>query len=136
MNLEVFLKLLISVFLGGLVGLEREVKKKGAGIQTYSLVCLGACLFSTIAFSLTATGLVDASYVLMAIALGMGFIGGGAIFKSENRVLGLTTAAGLWTMAAVGLAVGAGFYSLAFFAVFLVLLILAGFGYIEEKILK
>lgn len=134
MELEVFLKLLLAVFLGFIVGLEREIKKKGAGIQTYSLVCLGACLFSTVAFSLGRANLVEPSYVLMAIALGMGFIGGGAIFKSENRVLGLTTAAGLWTMAAVGLAIGAGLYPLAIFTVFLVLLILAGFGYLEEKI--
>ncbi len=133
---EAFLKLLLAVFFGSLIGLEREIKKKGAGLQTYSLVALGSCLFSLIAFSLGKLKIVDPSPILMAIAVGMGFIGAGAIFKVETQVLGLTTAAGLWTTAAVGLAIGAGFISLAAFSTFLILFIFIIFGIFEERMLR
>lgn len=133
---EVFFKLLLATFCGSLIGLEREIKKKGAGLQTYSLVCLGSSLFSIITFSLSRLKIVDPSLIIMAIAVGMGFIGAGAIFRGESQVTGLTTAAGLWATAAIGLAIGASFYFLALFSTLLVLLILAGFGYLEEKVFK
>lgn len=133
---EIILKLILALFLGGLVGLEREIKRKGAGLQTYSLVSLGSCLFSIIAFSLANLKIIDPSLIIMAIAVGMGFIGAGAIFRGENQIIGLTTAAGLWTMAAIGLATGSGFYFLAIFSTVLILLILAGFGFFEEKFFK
>jgi len=133
---EVFLRLLLSVFFGALIGLEREVKRKGAGFQTYSLVALGSCLFSLIAFSLGQSKIIDPSSILMAIAVGMGFIGAGAIFKVETQVLGLTTAAGLWATAGVGLAIGAGFIPLAAFSTFLILLIFIIFGFFEEKLFR
>jgi putative Mg2+ transporter-C (MgtC) family protein len=136
MEIETITQLILGVVLGGLIGLEREFKKKGAGIQTYSLVCLGSCLFSLIAFSLGNLKVLDPSPILMAIAVGMGFIGAGAIFKGETQIFGLTTAAGLWTTAAIGLAVGAKFYSLAIFSTILVLIIFYFFGFLEEKILK
>lgn len=133
---EVFFKLLLATLCGSLIGLEREIKKKGAGLQTYSLVCLGSSLFSIITFSLSRLKIVDPSLIIMAIAVGMGFIGAGAIFRGESQVTGLTTAAGLWATAAIGLAIGASFYFLALFSTLLVLLILAGFGYLEEKVFK
>jgi putative Mg2+ transporter-C (MgtC) family protein len=136
MENEVFFQLLLAVFLGGLIGLERELKRKGAGIQTYSLVSLGSCLFSLIAFSLGNLKIIDPSSILVAIAVGMGFIGAGAIFRGETQVFGLTTAAGLWTVAAIGLAVGAKFYSLAIFSTVLVLIIFYFFGLFEEKFFK
>jgi putative Mg2+ transporter-C (MgtC) family protein len=131
-----FFQLILAVVLGGLIGLEREIKKKGAGLQTYSLVALGSCLFSQIAFSLANLKIIDPSIVIMAIAVGMGFIGAGAIFKGETQILGLTTAAGLWTTAAISLAVGAGLTFLAIFSTLLVLIILAGFGYLEDRFFK
>jgi len=133
---ELFLQLSLAVILGGLIGLEREFKRKGAGIQTYSLVSLGSCLFSIIAFSLANLKILDPSPILMAIAVGMGFIGAGAIFKGETQIFGVTTAAGLWTTAAIGLAVGAKFYFLAIFSTALVLIIFYLFGFIEEKIFQ
>jgi len=130
-------QLLLAAFLGSLIGLEREIKRKGAGLQTYSLVTLGACLFAVIAFSLAKSiNDFNPSMIIMAIALGMGFIGAGAIVRGEFHIEGLTTAAGLWTAAAIGLAVGANFYFFAIAATFLVIGILVGFGLIEEKILK
>ena len=136
-QIQIICQLLLAAFLGSLIGLEREIKRKGAGLQTYSLVTLGACLFAVTAFSLSKSVYrVDPSPIIMAIAIGMGFIGAGAVFRGEFHVEGLTTAAGLWTAAAIGLAVGANFYFLATIATFLVIVILAGFGLIEEKILK
>lgn len=133
---EVILKLLLSVLLGALIGSEREIKKKEAGLRTYSLVSLGSCLFTIIAFSLANLKIIDPSVIIMAIAVGMGFIGAGAIFKGETQIIGLTTAAGLWTTAAIGLAVGVGFYFLAIFSTVLILVILAGFSYLERKIFR
>jgi putative Mg2+ transporter-C (MgtC) family protein len=136
MENEVFFQLILAIVLGGLIGLERELKKKGAGLQTYSLVSLGSCLFSLIAFSLRNLKIIDPSSILVAIAVGMGFIGAGAIFRGETQVFGLTTAAGLWTTAAIGLAIGAKLYSLAFFSTILVLIIFYFFGLLEEKFFK
>jgi putative Mg2+ transporter-C (MgtC) family protein len=136
MENEVFFQLILAVVLGSLIGLERELKKKGAGIQTYSLVSLGSCLFSLIAFSLENLKIIDPSSILVSIAVGMGFIGAGAIFRGETQVFGLTTAAGLWTVAAIGLAVGAKLYSLAIFSTVLVLIIFYFFGLFEEKFFK
>jgi putative Mg2+ transporter-C (MgtC) family protein len=136
MEFEIFFQLILATLLGILIGSERELKKKGAGIQTYSLVCLGSCLFSLIAFSLGNQKILDPFPILIAIAVGMGFIGAGAIFKGETQVFGLTTTAGLWTTAGIGLAVGVRFYSLAIFSTFLVLMIFYLFGLLEEKFFK
>lgn len=133
-NFSFFSKLLLALFLGSIIGLEREQKKKGAGLQTYALVSLGACLFSLIAFALAEQKLIDPTIVIMAIGVGVGFIGGGTISREGAQIFGLTTAAGIWTTAAIGLAVGAGFISLAIFATFLTLLILVVFGYLEKKL--
>jgi len=137
MALETIFQFLLAVFLGALIGLEREIKRKEAGLQTYSLVALGSCLLSAIAFSLNEIGIIsDPSPIFLAIGIGMGFIGAGTIFHRENKIEGLTTAAGLWVTAMVGVAVGTQLYFLAVFATFLILLIFAGFGYLEGKIFK
>ena len=142
MEVEIIYQLLLATFLGALIGLEREYKGKRAGLQTYSLVALGTCLFTVISFALfnsflTKTGIsFDPSRVIQAIAVGIGFIGAGVIFRQTSGIVGLTTAAGLWTTAAIGIAVGAGLYFLATLTTLLAILILAGFGLLEEKIFK
>ncbi|OGZ18642.1 MAG: hypothetical protein A2175_00985 [Candidatus Nealsonbacteria bacterium RBG_13_42_11] len=137
MEIQIIYQLFSATFLGALIGLEKEIKRKGAGLQTYSLVALGACLFTLTVLSLNKSGIVaEPSSIFIAIAVGMGFIGGGVIFRGESGIAGLTTAAALWTTAAIGLAVGAQFYFLAILATFLTLLILIGFGWLEGKILK
>ncbi|MBI4101701.1 MAG: MgtC/SapB family protein [Candidatus Nealsonbacteria bacterium] len=136
MDFQVFGQLILATIFGALLGLEREIKKKGAGLQTYSLVSLGSCLFAVVALLLADLDVIDPSPLITAIAIGMGFIGGGAIFRGENQVQGLTTAAGLWTTAAIGLTTGAGFYWLAGLATFLTIFIFAGFGLLEEKVFK
>lgn len=140
--MEVIIQLILAIGLGVLIGLEREIKRKGAGLQTYSLVTLGTCLFTIISFELFNSffgkaGInFDPSRIIMAIAVGIGFIGGGVIFRQSSGISGLTTAAGLWVTAAIGVAVGVKLYFLAILTTFLSLLILTGFGELEEKIFK
>lgn len=142
MEIEIISQLFLAVFLGALIGLEREYKRKEAGLQTYSLVSLGACLFTMISFELFNFFLFksgisfDPSRIIQAVAIGISFIGAGVIFRQPSGVLGLTTAAGLWVTAAIGVAVGSKFYFLATFTAFLAILILAGFGLLEEKIFR
>ncbi len=131
---QIIFQLFLATLLGSLIGLEREAKRKEAGLQTYSLVALGACLFTIISLLLVKSGVIDSSPIILAIAIGMGFIGAGAIFRGENQTKGLTTAAGLWVTAAIGLAVGAQFYLLAILGTFFTILIFAGLGLLEEKI--
>ena len=137
MELEIFCQLLLATFLGAIIGLEREYKRKEAGLQTYSLVALGTCLFTIVSFSLAKLLInFDPSPILIAIGVGMGFIGAGTIFRGEGKIEGLTTAAGLWVTAAIGLAIGTQFYFLAITATLLVLLIFVGLGFLEGKIFK
>ena len=142
MGIEIICQLFLATVLGALIGLEREIKRKEAGLQTYSLVALGTCLFTIIFFELFnsffgKTGIsFDPSRIIMAIAIGIGFIGAGVIFRQPSGIVGLTTAAGLWATAAIGIAAGAKLYFLAIFTTFLALLILAGLGELEEKIFK
>lgn len=137
MGIEIIGQLFLATILGAIIGLEREVKRKEAGLQTYSLVTLSACLFTIIAFLLQQSGVgFYPSVIITAIGIGIGFIGAGVIFRQSSGIVGLTTAAGLWVTAAIGIAVGVKFYSLAILATFLSLLVLAGFGMVEEKISK
>ncbi len=137
MEIQIICQLLLAIFLGALIGFEREYKGKGAGLQTYSLVALGACLLTLISFELAKIEInFNPSGLIQAIAIGIGFIGAGVIFRQPTGTVGLTTAAGLWLVAAIGIAVGVKFYFLALFATFLALLILAGFGILEDRIFK
>jgi putative Mg2+ transporter-C (MgtC) family protein len=132
--MEVFLQLILATVLGGLVGLEREYKRKEAGLRTHSLVSLGAALFTIISLSPAFHG--DPLRVIQAVALGIGFIGAGLIIHRECYVEGLTTAAGLWVAAGIGLAVGAKLYLPAIFVTLLAIGILAGLRSLEEKFIK
>jgi putative Mg2+ transporter-C (MgtC) family protein len=115
------LKLIVSLGLGALIGLEREIGKKPAGLRTHMLVCMGACLFTVV--SVTEFG-VDPARVASGIVTGIGFIGAGTIMASKIRIRGITTAATLWVTAAVGLAVGVGMYAPAVIASVLVFVVL------------
>ena len=132
-------QLFLSVFLGAIMGAEREFKKKEAGLQTHSLVALGSCFFTMIAFEMVevfsqnSEVVFDPIRIIQAIAIGIGFIGAGVIFHQPSGVVGLTTSAGLWVAASIGIAVGIKMYYLAIFATFLSLLVLFGFGLLEQK---
>jgi putative Mg2+ transporter-C (MgtC) family protein len=137
--IEILLKLILAVFLGGLIGLEREYRRKEAGLRTYSLVCLGAALFTIISYE-SFKNLnnqfnidFDPTRIIGQIVLGIGFLGAGVIIFRDSHLEGLTTAAGLWVTAAIGATIGLGFYLLAVFSAFLVIIILALFKIIEKK---
>jgi putative Mg2+ transporter-C (MgtC) family protein len=110
-------RLVLAGFLGGLIGLERELKAKPAGLRTTLLICMGAAMFTqlSVQMALLATGGGDAlradpARLAAQIIPGIGFIGAGAILHGKGRVTGLTTAATLWVVTAIGIAVGAGAY--------------------------
>jgi putative Mg2+ transporter-C (MgtC) family protein len=141
-NFQIIFQLIMAVGLGALIGLEREFKEKGAGLKTYSLVSLGACIFAITGMglfesSVSQSGInLGSSAIIQAVAMGIGFIGAGVIFQKESKVEGITTAAGLWVTAAMGMAVGLGFYMLSFITTLLIIAIFLGFGFFENKILK
>ncbi|HUT16993.1 MAG TPA: MgtC/SapB family protein [Acidobacteriota bacterium] len=117
--LETFLSLLLAVALGAVVGVEREMTHKPAGLRTHMLVSLGACLFTIVSVGFS----VDPARIAAGIVAGIGFIGAGAIWA--EKVKGITTAASLWATAAIGLTAGIGDYPLAAVVTFLVVIILA-----------
>ncbi|MBI2547310.1 MAG: MgtC/SapB family protein [Candidatus Aenigmarchaeota archaeon] len=129
----ILIKLLISTLLGMLIGLERGVHKKPAGLRTHSLVALGSCLFTLAALGL---GDTEVSKLLPGIVTGIGFLGAGSIFQSKNKVKGMTTAAEIWTLAAIGVLVGLGEYYIAIASTILILIILVPFKWFEKSIEK
>ena len=122
---DFILRLLLAGFMGGLIGLEREMRAKGAGIRTHFIVALGSALFMIISiFAFEGTDKFDSSRVAAGVVSGIGFIGGGVIIFQRNVIRGITTAAGMWVAAAIGLACGAGMYPLAAAATVITLLVL------------
>ncbi len=127
--LAVALRILAAVFIGGVIGLERGMKNRAAGLRTYMLVCVGACLImltNQFIYQTTASG--DPVRMGAQVVSGIGFLGAGTIIVTRrNQIKGLTTAAGLWSAAGVGLALGIGFYEAAIvggFAIFFVMTLL------------
>ena len=127
--LAVVLRIVLAVIFGGVIGLERGLKNRPAGMRTYMLVCVGACLImltNQYLFQVTSAG--DPMRLGAQVVSGIGFLGAGTIIVTKhNQIKGLTTAAGLWAAAGVGLALGVGFYEAAVvagFAVFSVLTLL------------
>lgn len=113
-DLEPVLRLVVAFILSGIVGLEREVSLKPAGLRTHLLVGLGASLLTIL--STDAFPGSDPARIAAAVIVGVGFLGAGTILKTEHKIIGLTTAATLWVAASVGVAVGAGFYIIAIVA--------------------
>ncbi len=128
---EIILKLVIAASLGALVGIEREINRKPAGMRTHALVCMGAAMFTVVSFLFQGDA-VDTSRIAAGVVTGIGFIGAGAIWQAKNKVHGLTTAADLWAVAAIGLAVGTGLYLIAIVGVTLMLILLVPGRIIED----
>jgi putative Mg2+ transporter-C (MgtC) family protein len=134
---DTLLRLFMAAALGSLIGFERERLLWAAGIRTHMLVCVGACLFmivSTYGFgpALGPNVVLDPSRVAAQVVSGIGFLGAGAILARGEIVKGLTTAASIWTVAAIGLAVGGGLYFAAGVSTVVILVILAGVKPLEE----
>ncbi len=110
-ELELVLRIILTFLLSGLLGLEREIRLKPAGLRTHVLVGLGSSLLTLL--SLYAFPGSDPARVAASVAVGIGFIGAGTIIKTKNKIMGLTTAATLWITSAIGMATGAGLYLVA-----------------------
>jgi putative Mg2+ transporter-C (MgtC) family protein len=137
MEIIIILKVIVAAFLGAIVGLERELAHKVAGIRTHSLVCLASALFTSISVDAFRqyVGVVgyDPSRIISNIVVGIGFIGAGAILRHGTRVEGTTTAASLWAVAAIGVSVGLGMFKESFVIVAIIYIILQFVWFIEEK---
>lgn len=126
---EIALRLVLACILGGIVGWEREKIHKPAGLKTHTLVALGSALLTLIsmyAFSTFLTLNKDPARIAANIVTGIGFLGAGTIIREGSSVRGLTTAASIWVVSAIGMAVAAGMYALALITTFLVFLTLEG----------
>ncbi len=126
-------KLGLAVVVGGAVGFEREFRDKAAGFRTMIFICVGAALFTM--FSIKMAGdRHDATRIASNIVTGIGFLGAGAILRYGPRVLGLTTAASIWIVAALGMGIGAGYFLLSLVAALVTLAVLWFFPAIESRI--
>jgi putative Mg2+ transporter-C (MgtC) family protein len=113
---ELIQRLLLAAVLGGILGFEREMRNKSAGLRTNMLIAMGSALFTLMSYELAAEGNGDPGRVAAQIVTGIGFLGAGAIMRTDAGIHGLTTAATIWVNAAVGVAAGGGEYHLAFIA--------------------
>jgi putative Mg2+ transporter-C (MgtC) family protein len=132
-DLEHVVRVVLAVLLGGLIGLERELRDKPAGFRTIVLICVGACIFTILS---QVVGGPDAQHTRIAaqIVTGIGFLGAGAILRDRQAVFGLTTAATIWAVAAIGMAVGFGRLPLAVMGTLVILVALWIFDSIEHWI--
>ena len=124
------LRLLLAVFLGGLIGFERELRHKPAGLRTNTFICFGAALYTLLSARL---GGNDSVRIAAQIIPGIGFIGAGSILHSRGGTTGLTTAATLFVVAGVGMAVGGGLYLVGIFATMVILVALNALGWVENN---
>ena len=130
---NLLLEMALAVVLGGAIGIERQLKDKPAGLRTHILICLGATIFTDFGQRLAALG-ADPGRVAGHVAAGVGFIGAGTIMQRHGAVTGLTTAANIWVVAAIGMALGFGAYLDAVAATVLVVIVLAGLGSVESRL--
>lgn len=139
MNLvEIALKLLLAIGLGGLVGLERELSQKPAGLRTNILICLGSTMMMILSqLSLQGSNSSgETMRVAAGVITGIGFIGAGTIIQSQGIVHGLTTASTIWAVSGLGLVIGAGYHAIAVIYTIIVLVTLISFRQLENKLLK
>lgn len=131
---DILVKLIVSVIIGGLIGAEREYRSKSAGFRTLTMICIGATLFTIFSEIIGAKSSPDR--IASNVVVGIGFVGAGVIFKGDNRVNGITTAAMIWVTAALGMAIGAGYTLVAAAGCLLILAVLYLFTKIERLIDK
>lgn len=140
---DVFLRLSVAVIVGGLVGFDREMRSKPAGLRTHILIALAAALFTVITFELHAEvanqkGIAasDPIRIIEAVTAGVAFLAAGAIIRSRGNVRGLTTGANMWLAGALGVACGSGYYAIAGIATGFAIIVLVVLGRLERKLQK
>ncbi len=137
-NTVMFFQLLLALVFGGILGIQRNLAHKGAGMRTFSLVTMGACLFVIVSEIIRARtlgfGEIIPTQIPGAIITGIGFLGAGLIIFKDERINGLTTAAGLWVGAGIGIAIGFQLYLLSLFATILTFVIFSVLWRVEKAI--
>jgi len=133
-------RVLFAILCGGVIGLERELKNKAAGIKTNMLICLGASLYTSVSVLISSSHAESGHYgdparVAAQIVSGIGFLGGGSIIQSRGTIQGLTTAATIWVVAAIGVCIGIGHVDIAIFCSISVILVLVATTAFEDRIL-
>lgn len=139
MDTSSLIYLLTALILGSVLGLERTLAHKKAGVRTYGLVSMGSCLFILIARLVIPTAeafTYDPLRIAAAVVMGIGFLCGGVIVFKDSTIQGLTTAAGLWVAAGIGMATGYGLLELAVFATVITLIVFTLFWFIEHQLEK
>jgi putative Mg2+ transporter-C (MgtC) family protein len=132
------IRVLLAVALGGAVGFEREFRDKAAGFRTLIFICLGSCLFTMLSVKIAAFGdsrldaTGDATRIASNIVVGVGFLGAGVILRENGRITGLTTAAAVWLVAALGMAVGAAEYEISLLVTAVAIMVLWAFPVFER----
>jgi putative Mg2+ transporter-C (MgtC) family protein len=136
-EIDIVIKLLLACVCGGFVGYLREKEKKAAGLRTHMLVCLGSALLmiTSIYMSIVFPG-ADAGRIAANVIVGIGFIGGGTIIRAGESIIGITTAASIWVAAAIGLALGCGFYFSGIATTILAIIILKVLHEVEKKYIR
>lgn len=132
MDKEILMRFLLAALWGGIVGAEREYRNKSAGFRTMIMISIGSCFFTMMSVLIGGDGNPDR--IASNIVTGIGFLGAGVIFHEENRVVGITTAATIWAVAAVGMGIGSGHYFASASASVLILFVLAILPYCERMI--
>ncbi len=132
MDNELIIQFLLATLWGGIIGAEREYRSKSAGFRTMIMISLGACFFTIISKWIGAPNNPDR--IASNIVSGIGFLGAGVIFRGDNRINGITTAATIWVVAAVGMGIGAGYYFAAACSSIFMILTLAILPYLEQYI--
>lgn len=141
--LQLTLRLCLALVLGGMIGIEREIKKRPAGLRTNMMVSLAAALFTLLAVELISDSQeagdimrVDPLRTIEAVIAGVAFLGAGAIIRGGDSVKGLTTGASLWVAGAIGVACGGGYHAIAAIATILAVIVLYVIGVIEHRLSK
>ena len=140
-NLDILERIVVSLLVGIVLGLEREWSAKPAGLRTYALVCEGSALFMIVGLKLAAefagaNANSDPTRIASTVVQGVGFLAGGVIFTRGAHVRGMTTAAGIWVCAALGLLVGAGYFSIAIMGVAAAIFVLVPLRWLEKGVLR
>ncbi len=130
-ELSLALRLTVGLVLGAIIGLERELHRTPAGFRTHSTVALGSALFTIVSAYGFSGAIVDPTRIAAQIVTGIGFIGAGTILHYRGQIRGLTTAASLWAVAAIGMAAGAGLFLMAIIGTVLILVVLSLFDRVE-----
>ena len=132
----IVLKLLLAMACGGAIGLERELSRKAAGLRTNVLICIGAALYMIVSRHIGGEAGTDPARLAAQVVTGIGFLGAGVILRSRGSVTGLTTAATIFVVCALGICIGAGLFALGVFTTALIVVILVLMRRVERAILK